>query len=109
MDMTEILTEFVERGGDWERKKSSVPGVSLLRLPPTQSRSASLAVEINPRGADGRPMKRKGVLILNRREYLGFQALFNDGRVEGLLSRIESVVPQQRGASSDREEDTLKI
>ncbi|MDI6718969.1 MAG: hypothetical protein QMD46_05100 [Methanomicrobiales archaeon] len=82
--------------------------MSILRLPPTKSRSASLAVEINPTGEDGRPMKRKGVLILNRREYLGFQALFNDGRVEALISRVESVAPQQRGASADRE-DILEI
>ena len=109
MDMTEVLTGFMESGGDWERKRSSVPGVSILRLPPTKNRSASLAVEINPRGEDGRPMKRRGVLIVNRREFLGFRELFNDERVEGLLSRIESVAPAQRAGVVIKEEDILNI
>ena len=62
MELSESLKEFVEEGQDWERKNTSVKGVSIVRMPPYKNRPASLAIEINPVKEDGSPMKKKGGL-----------------------------------------------
>ena len=72
MAVTENLKSFLEEGADWERKSTSVPGVSIIRLPGTKTRSHSLAVEINPIGEEGRPMKRKGLMVMNRDEMAAY-------------------------------------
>ncbi|HZD43158.1 MAG TPA: hypothetical protein VE134_03795 [Methanomicrobiales archaeon] len=107
--MKEVLTGFMESGGDWERRKSSVPGVSLIRLPPTKRRPASLAVEINPLRENGQPMKKKGVMIMSRSELAAFRTLFSSERVEGLLLSIEEVVPRTFPDSAGEREEILEI
>ena len=65
MELTETLRTFIEEGQDWERKHTSVKGVSIIRLPATKNRPASLAIDINPLGQNGLPMKKKGIMIIN--------------------------------------------
>jgi len=46
MELTESLKEFIDEGQDWERKNTSVKGVSIIRLPQYKNRPASLAIDI---------------------------------------------------------------
>ena len=39
MELVESLKEFIEDGQDWERKNTSVNGVSIIRLPPYKNRA----------------------------------------------------------------------
>ncbi len=45
MELTQTLKAFIEEGQDWERKNTSVKGVSIIRLPATKNRAASLAID----------------------------------------------------------------
>ena len=78
MELTETLRTFIEEGQDWERKHTSVKGVSIIRLPATKNRPASLAIDINPLGQNGLPMKKKGIMIMNAAEIAAFRATFNN-------------------------------
>jgi hypothetical protein len=109
MEITGILREFMETGADWERKRSSVNGISLLRLPATKTRPASLAIEVNPIGENGRPMKRKGLILMSSREFSAFRALFDDPKVEALMGSVDEVVPAQKSAMKESEGDILEI
>jgi hypothetical protein len=51
----EKLAEFLKRGSDWEKLRTSVPGVFIQKLPPYRSSPERLAVEINPIDASGNP------------------------------------------------------
>ena len=100
MTVIENLKSFLEEGADWERKSTSVPGVSIIRLPGTKTRSHSLAVEINPVGEDGRPMKRKGLMVMNKDEMASFKAIFNNDKLFALMNSLEEIFPDKKAGKA---------
>lgn len=109
MELAETLRTFIEEGADWERKQTSVKGVSLIRLPATKNRAASLAIDINPLGANGLPMKKKGIMIMNSAEIAAFRAAFNNEKVDSLISALEEVLPERKTAGTPAKSDVLQI
>ena len=108
MDVTETLRTFLESGEDWERKGTSLRGVSIIKLPRTKNRPASLAIEINPLDDMGRPMKKKGIMVMGPEEMDAFRAVFNNKKLETLVSAMESVLPERR-VQKKPENDLLEI
>jgi hypothetical protein len=96
MEISESLRTFLEHGEDWERKNTSVPGLFLIKLPRTRTRSASLALELNPIGESGLPIKRKGIMIMNTHELDAFRRLFENPKIVTVLSAIEELFPDRR-------------
>ncbi|MGD0080089.1 MAG: hypothetical protein ABSB80_05525 [Methanoregula sp.] len=109
MELTEILKTFIEEGQDWERKQTSVKGVSIIRLPATKNRAASLAIDINPIGDNGLPMKKKGIMIMNRAEIAAFRTAFNNEKVDGLVAALEEVLPERKTSGKPAKADVLQI
>ncbi|MGD1004748.1 MAG: hypothetical protein ABR887_04940 [Methanoregulaceae archaeon] len=109
MELTEQLKTFIEDGQDWERKATTVKGVSIIRLPKTKNRSASLAIDINPINEHGAPMKKKGIMIMNSAELAAFRATFNNEKVDNLVKALEDVLPERKVASSPAKRDVLQI
>jgi hypothetical protein len=91
MELAESLKEFVESGQDWERKNTSVKGVSIIRLPSYKNRAASLAIDINPIGENGLPMKKKGIMIMNAAELHAFREAFKNEKLDNLINVLEDV------------------
>ena len=91
MELAESLKEFIEDGQDWERKNTSVKGVSIIRLPPYKNRPASLAIDINPVGENGLPMKKKGVMIMSASELQAFREIFKNEKLDNLVKTLEDV------------------
>ena len=89
MELAATLRTFIEEGGDWERKQTSVKGVSIIRLPATKNRPPSLAIDINPIGDTGLPMKKKGIMIMNAAEIAAFRAALNNEKIDGLIAALE--------------------
>lgn len=104
MAVIENLKSFLEEGADWERKSTSVPGVSIIRLPGTKTRSHSLAVEINPIGEEGRPMKRKGLMVMNKDEMAAFRTIFNNEKLFTLMSSLEEILPDKKAGKSEKKD-----
>jgi len=109
MELAATLKAFIEEGQDWERKHTSVKGVSIIRLPATKNRPASLAIDINPVGDNGLPMKKKGIMIMNAAEVAAFRAAFNNEKIDGLISALEEVLPERKGAGKPAKPDVLQI
>ncbi len=104
MDLTASLKEFVEEGADWERKNTSVKGVSIIRLPQYKTRPASLAIDINPIGENGLPMKKKGVMIMSAAELQAFREVFRNDKLDNLIKTLEDVTgkkPAGKPAKAD--------
>jgi hypothetical protein len=91
MELTDSLKEFIEEGQDWERKITSVKGVSIIRLPPYKNRPASLAIDINPVGENGLPMKKKGIMIMDEKELHAFREAFKNEKLDNLIRALEDV------------------
>ncbi|MFA5236428.1 MAG: hypothetical protein WC362_01065 [Methanoregula sp.] len=109
MELTETLKAFIEDGGDWERKQTTVAGVSIIRLPAMKNRPASLAIDINPVGETGLPMKKKGIMVMNATELAAFRAIFNNDKVDGLLKALEEVLPERKTAAKSKKADVLQL
>ena len=63
------LDQFLQTGNDWEKLKTSIPGVFIQKLPPYRNAPSRLAIEVNPVDASGSPTKRRGLLIRYDDEY----------------------------------------
>ncbi|HVP94006.1 MAG TPA: hypothetical protein VMS89_02425 [Methanoregulaceae archaeon] len=98
MEVVDNLRTFLDTGEDWERKNTSLQGVSIIKLPATRNRAASLAIEINPPDAHGRPMKKKGIMLMSRDEMLAFRKIFGSDKLEVLLNAVEEVIPEKKTA-----------
>ena len=98
MEVVDNLRAFLDSGEDWERKNTSLPGVSIIKLPATRSRVASLAIEINPLDENGRPMKKKGIMLMSREEMQAFRKVFGSDKLEVLMNAVEEVVPEKKAA-----------
>ena len=109
MELSEQLRVFIEEGQDWERKKTSVDGVTIIRLPKTKNRAASLAIDINPVNDQGLPMKKKGVMIMNAAELAAFRAAFNNGKVDNLIKALEEVLPERKVAAAPAKPHVLEL
>ena len=109
MELTQTLKAFIEEGQDWERKNTSVKGVSIIRLPATKNRAASLAIDINPIGEHGLPMKKKGVMIMNAVELAAFRAAFTNEKVDSLIKALEEVLPERKAAAKSSKTDVVQI
>lgn len=108
MELTETLRNFLENGEDWERKLTSIKGVTILKLPQTKSRPASLAIEINPLTEKGTPMKKKGVMVMDSAELKAFREIFSNDKVETLITTMESIIPARKGTRATQE-DVLQV
>jgi hypothetical protein len=109
MELTQTLKTFIEDGQDWERKNTSVKGVSIIRLPATKNRPASLAIDINPVGENGLPMKKKGIMIMNAAELAAFMAAFTNEKVDSLITALEEVLPERKSAGKSSKMDVVQI
>lgn len=109
MDLADTLRTFIEEGQDWERKQTTLKGVTIIRLPATKNRAASLAIDINPVGENGLPMKKKGIMIMNAAELAAFRATFNSEKIDSLLKALEEVLPDRKVAAKSAKNDVVQI
>jgi len=98
MEIVESLRTFLENGDDWERKQTSVAGLSIIKLPKTRTRPASLALELNPVGENGLPMKRKGYMVMSTVELAALRSLVASEKIDSLFAAITEVTPEKRPA-----------
>ena len=94
--LSQTLKTFLEKGKDWERKATSVPGIFLLKLPPYRNSPSQLAVEINPIDTSGDPTKRRGLILRSPLELKEFRKLINEAKLEALMGAMEEVNPSAR-------------
>jgi hypothetical protein len=90
----EKLAEFLQKGKDWDKVKTTVPGVFVMRMPGTKNREPSLCVEVNPVDTSGSPTKRRGLIIRSAEEYLEFKDILMNEKLESLLEMLEDVNPE---------------
>ena len=109
MELTETLRAFIEEGGDWERKATTLAGVSIIRLPATKNRPASLAIDINPLGENRLPMKKKGIMIMNATELAAFRAVFNNEKADSLVKALEEIFPERKSAAKTKKTDVVQL
>jgi hypothetical protein len=91
------LREFMRSGEDWERSRTSIPGVFVVKLPGRGSRGPELALEINPVDGQGQPKKKRGYMIRERADLEELSKILSDPRLVRLW------LPEDNGTDSGRD------
>ena len=105
----EKLEEFLKNGKDWSRLRTSVPGVFVLKLPAYKRSPCRLAVELNPVGSDGRPKKRRGLVLRSKEELEEFKRLFQYEKLEKLMGMLEAVNPQVEAGERGKGGEVIEL
>jgi len=89
--MEEQLTKLLKDGKDWEKKQTSIEGISILKLPEYRGNPPRLGVEINPVDELGRPTKKRGLILRSLDELEEFRKLFSNDKLSSLMDNIEKI------------------
>ena len=101
-EANERLRQFLDDGGNWERKATNIPGAFLFRLPASKGRPASLAVEINPIDTYGSITKKRGVVIRSSSELDETSRLLSHPKVSELSKKIDEVNPKRDSSTPEK-------
>lgn len=89
--MTDKITKLVdklhrdmEHADDWERRKTSIPGIFIVKMP----KELRIRLEFNPPNDSGDPSKRKGLFFEDMETVQAARKAFSDGRVEELVEAV---------------------
>ncbi len=93
-DIEAQLKAHLEKGTDWEKMDTPVPGVSVVKVPATKTRPSLLFLEINPLKDDGKPMKRKGLFVGSKEMLIKFGEALQDDKVFQLIVELEKINPE---------------
>ena len=104
------LTDFLNKGKDWERKQTNVPGVFLMKLPAFRSRPACIAIEIDVLGRGGAGAnRRRGLIVRSKEEIQQLSNILNNDKVIELASAVETANPVQTTTSSTVDPEVFEI
>jgi len=103
------LTSFLKAGKDWSRLRTSVPGVFVLKLPTYKRSPTRLAVELNPVAENGKPMKRRGLILRSGTELEDFKELFQYEKLSKLMSMLDLVNPKIEAVKRRKGEEVLEL
>ncbi|MEM2179122.1 MAG: hypothetical protein QXO40_03500 [Candidatus Aenigmatarchaeota archaeon] len=85
MSLEEKLKNFLEKRKDWERKRTTINGVFLLKIPQGKNKPSRIIVEINP-------TKKRGLILRNLEDLENFRKLLNIEKLEYLLIKEKQIV-----------------
>ena len=77
---------------DWDKKKTSVLGVTIVKLP-SKGDEPSFGLEIIPVNEAGIPLKRrgKGLFVTSLEQWEAFKDIFNDEKALDLIKSIDEM------------------
>lgn len=97
MDLADKLAQHLENGKDWEKLKTPIEGVYVVKMPAKGRFPAKLAIEVNPAG------KRKGHYLLDSNQFKAFLNALTHSKLPELFEAIDSVngVEEKEESPSD--------
>lgn len=86
--MAEDLQKAMVHADDWEKRKTSIPGIFLVKMPDKELR---VRLEFNPPDDAGNPTKRKGLYFDDAETVQAARKAFSDGRLEDLVTAVQKL------------------
>ncbi len=90
-DISSQLKEHLERGKDWERMDTPVPGLFIVKVPATKTRKARLNLELSPLKKDGTPLKKKSLFIGGEEMFIKYSEMFSNDKAYQIIREIEQI------------------
>lgn len=88
--------DFLENGADWEQIETSVPGIFVVKTPPTKRKPSRLLLRFNIILEGGRTKSYKGIAIADMESFEGYKELINDPRSKEVMKMLDEVNPINR-------------
>ena len=86
--LVEEIKKVMEHAEDWEKKKTNIPGIFLVKMPDKELR---IMLMFNPLDETGVPTKRKGFYFGNSETVTAARLAFPDKRLDGLVEAVEKL------------------
>ena len=106
-NMGERLARLLADGADWEKTRTSIDGVMLVRMPQYKSRPPTLAIEINPIDASGSSTKKRGIVIRSAAELSEIARILASPDLARLAEAMDSTNPAT--SSPKRSADVFRV
>jgi hypothetical protein len=87
-ELATSIEKTLTGAAEWEKKKTSIPGIYLVRLPGDKLR---VMLEFNPPDGAGNPSKRKGLYFGERATIEAARKAFPDPRLDDLIEAVEAL------------------
>lgn len=107
VDLIKRLKETAKDLNDWEEIRTSIKGVSIVKLP--KGGDYNLSIKIIPVDDDGNPMKRKGLFVTSFEQWDAFKDVFANDKVEDLIRNIDELKNLQKPESDEENKETFKV
>ncbi|MCP4763774.1 MAG: hypothetical protein GY870_18530 [archaeon] len=90
--MKEKLEILLRDMQDWEKTPTNVPGVKIIRIPENKYAAARLAIEISPVDEKGKPLKKKGSIVISNADlFEKYKIFFENPKVVELINSIDEL------------------
>ncbi|MCK4845789.1 MAG: hypothetical protein KAS95_08960 [Candidatus Heimdallarchaeota archaeon] len=100
------LREYASSMKDWDKIKTSVEGVSLVKMPSGEK----LSLEIIPVNEEGKPLKRKGLFVTSIEQFEAFKDIFINEKAHDLIQGIDALIEKKVVVKdSSEEEDVFEL
>ncbi len=106
VDLIERLKEFGKKMKDWDKMKTSVLGVSIVKLP-TKGEDLNFGLELIAVNEDGTTLKKKGVYITSLEQWESFKSILNNEKAHDLIKNIDNMRKQK--AVTNTSEDNGEV
>ena len=88
----EDLKQLLGNLKDWEKAKTNIPGIKIIKIPGRETIPERLALEINPVDEAGNPLKKNGsITITNNDLFCRYVNLFENPKIKDLMKNIEDL------------------
>jgi len=102
--LAEEVRQTMEHATDWERRRTSIPGIYIVKPP---DKAFRIMLEFNPPDDAGMPTKRKGLYFVNSRVVEAAKAAFTARGIDDLIAAVELINAKSGRKSTD--EDVFKV
>ena len=96
--LAENIKKAMEHADDWEKKKTSIPGIFLVRMPEKDLR---VMLMFNPPDDDGNPTKKKGMYFADLETVEAGKRAFPNPNLPALVEAVAKINERSGRKPSD--------
>ncbi len=100
--IAEDIKKTLEHAGDWETKRTPIPGIYLVRLPDKDLR---VKIMFNPPDESGKPTRRKGWYFDDEETLIAARDAFNHPKISELLKAVARI--NSKGSKKPASDDDV--
>jgi hypothetical protein len=103
--LTEGIKSAMEHADEWEKRKTSIPGIYLVRMPEKDLR---VMLMFNPPDDDGNPTRKKGMYFADQQTVDAARHAFPNPGLDALIEAIGRI-NQRAGKKEADEAEVFKV